>query len=308
MSSSPPDESRDFFGFETDAFYNDSHVIMSEYLVIFTAMISLSLLIQHVVKSSWKITFLPDAAISMIVGMGISGCIRIAGGYDQSQSSSMHFDPNLLGFSSTVFFFGFLPPIIFDSGYHLKRQLFYANFGGILALALAGSLISTAMVSVGIFLLSANGWLGLTSPMSLIECISFGSLISSTDPVSTLTVFSHLKVDPSLYYLVFGESVLNDAIAITLFTVTSKYIGYSMSLEVWLNCFLKFCVCFVGSCGIGYLLGIASAYCFKIFSFDDKKILVVAFFVSTVYIPFFLSEALQLSGIVTILFSGIAGQ
>jgi NhaP-type Na+/H+ or K+/H+ antiporter len=30
--------------------------------------------------------------------------------------------------------------------------------------------------------------------------------------VSTLAVFAELKVDPTLFYLVFGESVLNDAV------------------------------------------------------------------------------------------------
>jgi hypothetical protein len=43
--------------------------------------------------------------------------------------------------------------------------------------------------------------------LSFIECIAFGSLLSSTDPVATLSIYSSLKVDPSLFYLVFGESV-----------------------------------------------------------------------------------------------------
>ena len=39
-----------------------------------------------------------------------------------------------------------------------------------------------------------------------------GALISATDPVATLSVFSELSVPPLLYHIVFGESVLNDAV------------------------------------------------------------------------------------------------
>ena len=41
------------------------------------------------------------------------------------------------------------------------------------------------------------------------------------DPVATLAVLGSLGVDPQLYALVFGESVLNDAVAIVLFQTVS---------------------------------------------------------------------------------------
>ena len=89
-----------------------------------------------------------------------------------------------------------------------------------MALAIAGTTISTAVVGGGLYVL---GMFNLSKEMTLLETICFGSLISATDPVSTLAVFSELKVDPTLFYLVFGESVLNDAIGITLFKTTAKF-------------------------------------------------------------------------------------
>lgn len=53
---------------------------------------------------------------------------------------------------------------------------------------------------------------------SLLLCCSFafGSLISAVDPVATIAIFNALNVDPVLNMLVFGESILNDAVSIVL--------------------------------------------------------------------------------------------
>lgn len=44
----------------------------------------------------------------------------------------------------------------------------------------------------------------------------FFSLHSVQDPLTILAIFSALHVDVNLYALVFGESVLNDAVAIVM--------------------------------------------------------------------------------------------
>ena len=48
------------------------------------------------------------------------------------------------------------------------------------------------------------------------NCLLFGAVISATDPVTVLAIFTDLKVNVDLNALVFGESVLNDAVAIVL--------------------------------------------------------------------------------------------
>ena len=52
--------------------------------------------------------------------------------------------------------------------------------------------------------------------LTFVESFAFGSLISAVDPVATLAIFHALNVDEVLYMLVFGESILNDAVAIVL--------------------------------------------------------------------------------------------
>lgn len=130
----------------------------------------------------------------------VSAVIRYSGGYEYYDSTNNDADIGMLDFNSSIFFFALLPPILFNSGFHLKRNLFYSNLGGILGLALLGTIISSLVVIVGLYFLGKNNYLSVT--LTLQEIIAFAALISSTDPVSTLSSFAHLNVDPTLFYLV----------------------------------------------------------------------------------------------------------
>lgn len=52
---------------------------------------------------------------------------------------------------------------------------------------------------------------------TLLECLIFGSTLSATDPVTILAIFNQYKVDPKLYSVIFGESILNDAVSIVMY-------------------------------------------------------------------------------------------
>lgn len=60
--------------------------------------------------------------------------------------------------------------------------------------------------------------LGIESmDLSLVEGLTFGSTLSATDPVTILAIFNQYKVDPKLYTIIFGESLLNDAVSIVMY-------------------------------------------------------------------------------------------
>ena len=56
----------------------------------------------------------------------------------------------------------------------------------------------------------------LKNKFTFLDVLFFGALISPTDPLTILAIFNDLRVDVNLYSLVFGESVLNDAVALVL--------------------------------------------------------------------------------------------
>lgn len=45
--------------------------------------------------------------------------------------------------------------------------------------------------------------------LSITEILVFASLISAVDPVAVLAIFQEVGVNPDLYFLLFGESLLN---------------------------------------------------------------------------------------------------
>jgi sodium/hydrogen exchanger-like protein 6/7 len=53
--------------------------------------------------------------------------------------------------------------------------------------------------------------------LSPLDCLIFGSALSATDPVTILAIFNQFKVDPKLYSVIFGESLLNDAVSIVMY-------------------------------------------------------------------------------------------
>jgi sodium/hydrogen exchanger 8 len=160
-----------------------------------------------------KLYYLPESGVAMLVGILIGGAARLT-----------VTDLTLFSFSPEFFFFVLLPPIIFEAGYSLEKKHFFENIGAITLFAFGGTIISAFVVG---WLTYWSSQLGLISvdkdnPM---EALLFGSLISAVDPVATLSIMGspELQCDNLLYSLVFGESVLNDAVAIVLFKTFHKF-------------------------------------------------------------------------------------
>ena len=57
-------------------------------------------------------------------------------------------------------------------------------------------------------------WLGPFHKLLPTECFVFSSLISAVDPVAVLAIFQEVGINKDLYFLVFGESLLNGTIFI----------------------------------------------------------------------------------------------
>lgn len=144
--------------------------------------------------------------------------------------------------------------------------------------------------------------------LSILDSLVFGSLISSIDPVAILSVLTSLKMSETdtIYILVFGESLLNDGIAITLFkSLVQQYESNStVSFDDILGSVADFLIIAFGSCAIGLACGIACLCYFHLNSSILHPVMEVASFFLWAVVPYWMSEAFGWSGIVAIVVMG----
>ena len=206
---------------EAAAFERSVHTTKELYLatvVVVAILLTASVLIDG---SSWR--WLQESMAFITIGVGIACVVLLWTRLYSSQSGDNYFEEHI-EFDGSVFFFMLLPPIILDSGYNMQKSRFFKNIDSILLFAVIGTSFSTWVIG-SILYYSGQHFEGLEVFRNIWEAMQFGALISATDPVASLSVLSSAKGrlrDRTLTSLIFGEAVLNDAIAIVLYTMFAR--------------------------------------------------------------------------------------
>lgn len=206
-----------------------------------------------------------------------------------------------VSFDYQMFFNLLLPPIILASGYELHQGNFFRNIGSILTFAFAGTFISALVLGVILFIWTRMNLDGVS--INFVEAMSVGATLSATDPVTILAIFNTYKVDPKLYTVIFGESILNDAIAIVLFETAQKYkegtangANKHLTPLALFESIGIFLFVFFGSLAIGLLIGMVTSLLLKftyIRRFPKTESCII---VLIAYAAYFFSNAIHMSG------------
>ncbi|XP_073740099.1 sodium/hydrogen exchanger 8 isoform X6 [Callorhinus ursinus] len=295
-------------------------------LVLAICIILVHLLIRY------RLHFLPESVAVVSLGILMGAVIKIIEFKKLANwKEEEMFRPNM-------FFLLLLPPIIFESGYSLHKGNFFQNIGSITLFAVFGTAISAFVVGGGIYFL---GQADVISKLNMTDSFAFGSLISAVDPVATIAIFNALHVDPVLNMLVFGESILNDAVSIVLTKLgwgmiktgcppsasgegppcarhhsetswtcqaeglTRKNMSDVSGWQTFLQALGYFLKMFFGSAALGTLTGLISALVLKHIDLRKTPSLEFGMMIIFAYLPYGLAEGISLSGIMAILFSGI---
>ncbi|XP_069560216.1 sodium/hydrogen exchanger 7 isoform X3 [Brachyistius frenatus] len=215
-------------------------------------------------------------------------------------------------FDPEVFFNILLPPIIFHAGYSLKKRHFFRNLGSIITYAFLGTAISCFVIGNLMYgvvkLMQVVGQ--LTDKFYYTDCLFFGAIISATDPVTVLAIFNELHADGDLYALLFGESVMNDAVAIVLSSSIVAYQPSGANTHMFdASAFFKsvgvFLGIFSGSFVMGAATGVVTALVTKFTKLHCFPLLETALFFLMSWSTFLLAEACGFTGVVAVLFCGI---
>ncbi|OAF71163.1 hypothetical protein A3Q56_01084 [Intoshia linei] len=274
---------------------NEEHASLSIFIILF--IITGCILIIHVMITK-NINFIPESIVIIIIGAIFGGIVKLLSVYDiVDWRADEHFPP-------TTFFVVLLPPIIFESGYSLHKGDYFQNIGTILVFAIIGTVFSSIVIGVVMYLIGLSPYF---EHLSAREAFAFGALISAVDPVATLAIFKATDVDPMLYMLVFGESVMNDAVAIVLTTtiLNIKYIEDINVSVIIIKAIGQFLLVFFGSALIGIIVGLCSSLLLKHICLKNTPSLEIAMMLILSYVPYALCDSINLSGIMAILMCGI---
>ncbi|KAL3235063.1 Endosomal/prevacuolar sodium/hydrogen exchanger [Nakaseomyces bracarensis] len=244
--------------------------------------------------SQRRIRAVHETVLSIFYGMVVGLIIRMTPG---------HYIQDTVTFNSSYFFNVLLPPIILNSGYELNQVNFFSNIVSILTFAIPGTLISSIVLGTILYLWTS---LGLESVnISFLDALSVGATLSATDPVTILSIFNAYKVDPKLYTIIFGESLLNDAISIVMFETCQKFHGQPAQFSSLFAGAGLFLMTFSVSLLIGVLIGMLVALILKHTHIRRYPQIESCLILLIAYESYFFSNGCHMSGIVSLLFCGI---
>ncbi|XP_019611235.1 sodium/hydrogen exchanger 5 isoform X2 [Rhinolophus sinicus] len=187
------------------------HEVEAPYLVALWILVaSLAKIVFHL---SRKVTSLvPESCLLILLGLVLGGIVLAV-----AKKAEYQLEPG-------TFFLFLLPPIVLDSGYFMPSRLFFDNLGAILTYAVVGTLWNAFTTGVALWGLQQAGLVAPRVQAGLLDFLLFGSLISAVDPVAVLAVFEEVHVNETLFIIVFGESLLNDAVTVVLYKVCNSFV------------------------------------------------------------------------------------
>jgi CPA1 family monovalent cation:H+ antiporter len=263
----------------------EHHEIIAD---LVTGIVTLMLIAAITTMASKKVSKLPLTILLVFVGIGISAASQHVPGLHVVQD--FHLTPELV-------LFVFIPTLIFESAVNLDARQVARNIWPILAMAVPGLMISTAIIGFMI------NWL---TDFELLVALLLGSILSATDPVAVIAIFKSLGVPERLTVLVEGESLFNDATALVLATLLIGILasGEGFSSDVVLDGVIEFFVVFLGGVLVGWFLAILAGQ--TLGNIESDPAIEITLTTILAYFSFIIAEhAFHVSGIMAVVAAGL---
>lgn len=199
-----------------------------------------------------------------------------------------------LPIDSSTFLYIFLPALLFQTALTLDVRRIVEDAAPVLLLAVVAVIVAT--VGIGFSL-------ELVSDQPLVVCLLLGAMVATTDPVAVVGIFRELGAPARLTRLVEGESLLNDAAAITLFVLLLNLLLTGRSATFG-EAAISFATHGIGGAVLGYVAGRVTAGLFRFVR--DLPAALVTVSLALPYLVYVAGEHLvHVSGVVAVVAAGM---
>lgn len=170
-----------------------------------------------------------------------------------------------------------------------------------------GTLISTALTAIVVHE-GSKYYHSYCETIPYAEALTFGALISSIDPIAVLSVLSNMGMTDTdtIYVVIFGESLLNDGIAIVLFETLVHFLDDNMHVDSHAvsAAAIHFFVVALGSLLVGLASGICCTVYYWLMHGCQTPLVEVLMFCCWALLPYYVCDGIDWSGIVAVVTAG----
>lgn len=183
----------------------------------------------------------------------------------------------------------------------MNKYAFFHNFIEILTYATIGTMLNAVIISI--LLIICQNVHAIKTNFTAYEHMTFSAIVSSVDPVAVIAIMESMHVNQDLFNLAFGESTLNDGVAIVLYDLFKSLgvlqsEGYSVGEIVGLG-IAKFLVSVLGAICLSTLL--TFLVCFLTRFTHTIATFEPLIFILTGIICYALSDCLLFSGVIGVI-------
>eukprot|EP01064_Diplonema_japonicum_P012468 TRINITY_DN19922_c0_g1_i1.p1 TRINITY_DN19922_c0_g1~~TRINITY_DN19922_c0_g1_i1.p1 ORF type:complete len:568 (+),score=69.48 TRINITY_DN19922_c0_g1_i1:36-1706(+) len=275
-------------------------VEQSMILLLVFIILLLSFVCNRIVQK-FDLKWMSQSATTVLVGLAVGSFMNFAVGGVYKEA---------VKFDEDTFTYFILPPIIFEAGFSLRHKGVTENLLPIVTLAVFGTVLTALLLGFMIHGIAKSHFEPLYD-RSIWESMCFGAVLSAIDPVAVLAVLGRMfvgKTPPKIFYVIFGESVLNDAVAIVLYKVFLKFLkeGKDLDAGTLFESLALFIGITLGSICIGWIVAAGSALLLKYVDFSQSPTAELCIIIFFGFGSFYVAEALHLSGIMALFICGRA--
>mmetsp|Transcript_8052 Transcript_8052/g.20186 ORF Transcript_8052/g.20186 Transcript_8052/m.20186 type:complete len:1010 (-) Transcript_8052:591-3620(-) len=284
------------------------HELEEPYAVLYPSFILVFGTIIYYILTRY-IAALPYTACMFILGTMIG--IGVSWNEFVNPANENHIHQSVVlwqGINSEVLLLVFLPGLIFKDSLGQNVHLFDLALGQLLIFAFPMVLAGTVLTALVAYYILPYTW-------SFNLCMTFGSILSATDPVAVAALLEEVGAPPRLKTHIAGESLLNDGAAIVFYSIFAEKFFFEQGIPGfgqdigWAEGVGIFCQKALGgfACGIFFGLGTLLLVFLldKRFSHEENIVQVTAV-LAMAYLNYYVSDFVwSTSGVIATLTQGL---